>query len=95
MPKNDIVDRGGAAGVVDQRTTALPIPEALDKLALHGIHFATCGVRGFPFGEEVEAFVAQHDLIFIVEHDRHAQIRSLVTNELENNPAALNAIFFR
>ena len=94
VPKADIVDRGGSVGVLYYGTTALPIPEALDKLALHGIHLDTCRVRGFPFGEEVEAFVAQHDLIFIVEQNRDAQIRTLLINELQTNPAKLIAILY-
>ena len=37
MPKAEINGRGGRVGVLYYGTTALPIPEALDKLAGHGI----------------------------------------------------------
>lgn len=94
VPKAEIVGRDGSVGVLYYGTTALPIPEALDKLALRGIHLDTCRVRGFPFGEEVETFVAQRDLIFIVEQNRDAQIRSLLINELQINPAKLIPILY-
>ena len=94
VPKADIVSRHGLVGVLYYGTTALPIPEALDKLALHGIYLDTCRVRAFPFGEEVEAFVAQHDLIFIVEQNRDAQIRTLLINELQTDPAKLIPVLY-
>ena len=75
-------------------TTSLPIPEALDKLAVSGIHLDTCRVRAFPFGEEVEAFVADHDLIFVVEQNRDGQMRTLLVNELQTDPAKLIPILY-
>ena len=38
-------------------------------------------VRAFPFGEEVEHFLAAHQLLFVVEQNRDAQFRSLLTLE--------------
>jgi 2-oxoglutarate ferredoxin oxidoreductase subunit alpha len=92
VPKAEIVGRGGSVGVLYFGTTSLPIPEALDKLAVKGIHLDTCRVRAFPFGNEVEAFVAEHDLIFVVEQNRDAQMRTLLINELQTNPAKLISI---
>ena len=36
-------------------------------------------VRGFPFSEDVEQFLAAHELLFVVEQNRDAQLRSLLT----------------
>jgi 2-oxoglutarate ferredoxin oxidoreductase subunit alpha len=94
VPKAEIVGRGGPVGVLYFGTTSLPIPEALDKLAVKGIHLDTCRVRAFPFGDEVEAFVAEHDLIFVVEQNRDAQMRTLLINELQTNPAKLISILY-
>ena len=94
VPRADITGRGGSVGVLYYGTTALPIPEALDKLAVNGIHLDTCRVRGFPFGDEVETFVAQHDLIFVVEQNRDGQMRTLLINELQTNPAKLIPILY-
>jgi 2-oxoglutarate ferredoxin oxidoreductase subunit alpha len=94
VPQAEIVGRGGPVGVLYFGTTSLPIPEALDKLAVKGIHLDTCRVRAFPFGDEVEAFVAEHDLIFVVEQNRDAQMRTLLINELQTNPAKLISILY-
>ncbi len=38
-------------------------------------------VRGFPFGEEVEKFLADHEFCFVVEQNRDAQLRTLLLLE--------------
>jgi 2-oxoglutarate ferredoxin oxidoreductase subunit alpha len=55
--------------------------EALDQMAGDGIALDYLRVRGFPFGDEVRAFVDQHDLTFVVEQNRDAQLRSLLMLE--------------
>ena len=46
-------------------------------------------IRAFPFGPEVEAFIEQHETVFVVEQNRDAQMRTLLINELETNPKKL------
>jgi 2-oxoglutarate/2-oxoacid ferredoxin oxidoreductase subunit alpha len=55
--------------------------EAMDLLAKEGIHLDYLRVRGFPFGDEVRQFLEQHEVNFIVEQNRDAQLRSLLTLE--------------
>jgi 2-oxoglutarate ferredoxin oxidoreductase subunit alpha len=38
-------------------------------------------VRGFPFSDEVEKFLESHEVNFIVEQNRDAQLRSLLMIE--------------
>jgi 2-oxoglutarate/2-oxoacid ferredoxin oxidoreductase subunit alpha len=38
-------------------------------------------VRGFPFGDEVRQFLESHDITFVVEQNRDAQLRTLLTLE--------------
>jgi 2-oxoglutarate/2-oxoacid ferredoxin oxidoreductase subunit alpha len=38
-------------------------------------------VRGFPFDERVTRFLESHDRIFVVEQNRDAQLRALITLE--------------
>ncbi len=52
--------------------------EALDLLAKDGIHLDYMRVRGFPFGDEVQQFLADHEVHFVVEQNRDAQLRSLL-----------------
>jgi 2-oxoglutarate ferredoxin oxidoreductase subunit alpha len=57
------------------------VREARARLAEQGIHVNYMRVRGFPFGEEVERFLAAHRTLFVVEQNRDAQLRSLLTLE--------------
>jgi 2-oxoglutarate ferredoxin oxidoreductase subunit alpha len=55
--------------------------EALDILAKEGIAVDYMRVRGFPFGDDVARFLEAHDVNFIVEQNRDAQLRSLLMLE--------------
>jgi 2-oxoglutarate ferredoxin oxidoreductase subunit alpha len=55
--------------------------EALDLLAKEGIAVDYMRVRAFPFSGEVTAFLESHQVNFIVEQNRDAQLRSLLTLE--------------
>ena len=46
-------------------------------------------VRAFPFPRRVRDFIAAHDHVFVVEQNRDAQMRTLLVNELEIDPARL------
>jgi 2-oxoglutarate ferredoxin oxidoreductase subunit alpha len=55
--------------------------EAIDQMAADGITLDYMRVRGFPFGDDVRAFVEQHEVTFVVEQNRDAQLRSLLMLE--------------
>jgi 2-oxoglutarate ferredoxin oxidoreductase subunit alpha len=94
VPNAEIEDQGQRIGVLFYGTTALPMPEALDLLHADGIALDSCRVRAFPFGSEVEAFVQAHDLVFVVEQNRDAQMRTLLINELQTAPAKLVPVLY-
>ena len=58
-----------------------PVREAIAKLRAQGVKIDYMRVRAFPFGEEVEQFLNGHQLNFIVEQNRDAQLRALLTLE--------------
>jgi 2-oxoglutarate/2-oxoacid ferredoxin oxidoreductase subunit alpha len=55
--------------------------EAMDLLTKDGIEIDYMRVRGFPFGDEVRKFLDSHEVNFIVEQNRDAQLRSLLMLE--------------
>jgi 2-oxoglutarate ferredoxin oxidoreductase subunit alpha len=55
--------------------------EAMDVLAREGIGVDYMRIRGFPFGDEVIDFLEAHEINFIVEQNRDAQLRSLLLLE--------------
>jgi 2-oxoglutarate ferredoxin oxidoreductase subunit alpha len=46
-------------------------------------------IRAFPFHQDVADFIAAHDRVFVVEQNRDAQLRTLLVNEEEIDPAKL------
>jgi 2-oxoglutarate ferredoxin oxidoreductase subunit alpha len=59
------------------------VNEARDILAKRGIPIDYMRIKAFPFTKEVEAFVAAHEKIFVVEQNRDAQLKSLLTLETD------------
>jgi 2-oxoglutarate ferredoxin oxidoreductase subunit alpha len=76
-------------GVLYFGSTTPAMHEALDALEVQGRHLDAMRVRGFPFAHEVDEFIAAHDRVFVVEQNRDAQLRSMLVNEGEIDPAKL------
>jgi 2-oxoglutarate ferredoxin oxidoreductase subunit alpha len=68
-------------GVVTVGSCDLAVREALDELADAGVPCDFMRVRGFPFVDDVRAFVDEHEHCFVVEQNRDAQLRSLIAIE--------------
>jgi 2-oxoglutarate ferredoxin oxidoreductase subunit alpha len=66
--------------------------EALDILAKDGVPIDFMRLRGFPFGDDVAAFVESHDVTFVVEQNRDAQLRSLLVLETGVDIAKLESV---
>jgi 2-oxoglutarate ferredoxin oxidoreductase subunit alpha len=79
-------------GVVYYGSTSPAMEEALDTLEQQGLHFDALRVRAFPFHEQVADFIAEHDQVFVVEQNRDAQMRMLIVNECEVDPARLTPV---
>ncbi len=56
--------------------------EAIDLMKENGRHFDAIRLRSFPFNDDVKAFIAAHDVVFVVEQNRDAQLRTLLMTEL-------------
>jgi 2-oxoglutarate ferredoxin oxidoreductase subunit alpha len=55
--------------------------EALDLFAREGVAIDYLRVRGFPFGDEIRRFLEAHEVNFVVEQNRDAQLRSMLMLE--------------
>ena len=49
-------------------------------------------IRAFPLALEVAEFVREHEHVFIVEQNRDAQMRILISTDLELAPSQLTSI---
>jgi 2-oxoglutarate ferredoxin oxidoreductase subunit alpha len=74
-------------GVLYFGSTTASMHEALETLEGQGIHLDALRVRAFPFADEVVDFVLRHDQVFLVEQNRDAQLRTLLINECNIDPA--------
>jgi len=70
-------------GVITLGGCDLAVREALDLLAERGVAADFMRIRGFPFNSAVEAFLETHDFCFVIEQNRDAQLRSLLTLETD------------
>ena len=84
VPRAIIEKRAGATiGVVTIGGCDLAVREALGELEAAGIVADYMRVRAFPFGEDVETFLREHERVYVIEQNRDAQLRSLLTLETE------------
>lgn len=79
-------------GMIYFGTSSHACREALELLAEEGLHCNALRLRAFPFNADVEDFIARHEKIFVVEQNRDAQMRSLLVNELNVDPARLLSV---
>ena len=56
--------------------------EALDRLARQNIGLNYCCVKAFPFTDAVREFISQHDVVYVVEQNRDAQMRTLLITDI-------------
>jgi 2-oxoglutarate ferredoxin oxidoreductase subunit alpha len=72
---------GARFGVITLGGCDGAVREALDVLQSRGVPADYMRVRGFPFSDEVEAFLDEHEFCFVVEQNRDAQFRSMLILE--------------
>ena len=79
-------------GIVSIGSCDGAVREALEVLRRRGMQLDYMRVRAFPFGSEVEDFLAAHRVLFVVEQNRDAQLRSLLTLETAVEKSKLRSI---
>jgi 2-oxoglutarate ferredoxin oxidoreductase subunit alpha len=92
VPAAVIETAGHELGIVTVGSGDAPVREAIARLRTQGVHLDYLRVRGFPFGEEVERFLNEHKVNFIVEQNRDAQLRGLLTLETGVEKSRLRSI---
>ena len=76
-------------GVIYYGSTSPAMDEALAGLETRGLNVDALRIRAFPFPGEVFDFIAHHELVFVVDQNRDAQLRALLINEGGVDPARL------
>ncbi|MGH9866980.1 MAG: 2-oxoacid:acceptor oxidoreductase subunit alpha [Candidatus Polarisedimenticolia bacterium] len=83
---------GSRLGIVTIGSPRAAVLEAVDRLAEEGIALDFLRVRGFPFDTSIKEFLETHDVNFVVEQNRDAQLRSLLLLETAVAPERLASV---
>jgi len=85
VPAADVAAHNSRIGVVYFGTSQYSAQEALDHLRQQHT-LDSMRIKAFPFGAEVDEFMATHDTVFVIEQNRDAQMKTLLVNELDVDP---------
>lgn len=94
LPSAEIANEERRAGIIYYGTSATPMSECLAILDEQGIELDTMRIRSFPFGPEVVEFIDNHEIVFMVEQNRDAQMKMLMVNELDLMPSSIESILY-
>ena len=85
VPKPEIIIRDPKCktGVIYFGANRPGVLEGLDELAADGLKLNAMRLKAFPFNDDVRAFCAAHDKIFVIEQNRDGQMRTLLMVEAE------------
>ena len=83
---------GSDIGLVSIGSCDGAIHEAMDVLKAQGVGVDYMRVRAFPFSEDVERFLSAHQVLFVVEQNRDAQFKSLLTLETKVEKSKLRSL---
>ncbi|MGH8213690.1 MAG: 2-oxoacid:acceptor oxidoreductase subunit alpha [Rhodanobacteraceae bacterium] len=76
-------------GAIYFGSTSPAMAETRAMLDDQGLHLDTLRVRGYPFADSVRDFVLAHESVFVVEQNRDAQLRALLVEQFDLDPARL------
>jgi 2-oxoglutarate ferredoxin oxidoreductase subunit alpha len=70
-------------GVISIGSCDGAVRETVELLGEKGVYVDYLRIRAFPFGADVQAFLDNHERIFVVEQNRDAQLKSLLSLEMD------------
>ncbi len=75
--------KGAKSAIISLGSCDYAVKEALDRLSEQGVYLDYMRIKAFPFGAQVRRFLENYERIFVVEQNRDAQLKSLLTLETE------------
>jgi 2-oxoglutarate ferredoxin oxidoreductase subunit alpha len=83
-------DTKAKTGLIAYGTTHHAMVETLDRMK--GTPLKYMRLRGYPFGEEVEQFIKDCDVVYVVEQNRDAQLQQLLHVDLPGHQNKIKSI---
>jgi 2-oxoglutarate/2-oxoacid ferredoxin oxidoreductase subunit alpha len=88
-----IRDGASKVGFLAFGSTDFALRESLDQIKKeHGLDYDYMRIRAYPFAHEIHDFVASHERVYVVEQNRDAQLRSLITLETRTPKDKLRSV---
>jgi 2-oxoglutarate ferredoxin oxidoreductase subunit alpha len=84
--------RNAEFGIITLGGCDAAVREAVENLAANGISADFMRIRAFPFGREVEQFIADHEFCFVVEQNRDSQLKSMLILETTTPKEKLQSV---
>lgn len=91
-PRIKIRDPEYTIGLIFYGTSTHAAYESIRRFSRDGLEINSLRVRAFPFQGEVIEFINQHNILFVIEQNRDGQLRTMLINECEIDPARLQSI---
>lgn len=79
-------------GIIFFGTTTYAALEAMDLLKEEGIKLDALRITAFPFHDSIEKFINEHKTVFVIEQNRDAQMKKILSNELDIDKRKLISI---
>ncbi len=79
-------------GIIFFGTTTYAALEAMDLLKEEGIETDALRITSFPFSASILEFIDAHETVFVIEQNRDAQMKKILTQELEVHPKKLVSV---
>ena len=76
-------DPGARVGLIAYGSTHPAMAEARDQLRAEGLPTGYCRLRALPASDQVIAFIAKHERVYVVEQNRDGQVCFLLRGTLE------------
>ena len=91
-PHGKTVDPTARIGAIFYGTSTHASYEAIDILQGQGSTINSLRLRAFPFQQEVMDFIDRHEMVFVIEQNRDAQMRKLLLAESDISPLKLLSV---
>ncbi len=92
LPEPEVHAGGASRGMVYFGTTAGAIPEVQHKFDKRGVRLDTLRIRSYPFHDAVSRFIEEHEVVYVIEQNRDAQLKSLLKIDCGANDEKMRSV---
>jgi 2-oxoglutarate ferredoxin oxidoreductase subunit alpha len=87
-----IRSEGARIGLIAYGSTDPAILEAMDRLKTEDIATDYSRIRAIPFAQEVETFIREHEVVYVIEMNSDGQMHKLLQLEVPDQAAKLKSL---